>query len=584
MLKHEIDSEVLISATAGPNGLAHIRVELAGKLIVHDLVELRSAVDRKRCCNVIQKAIPALSEDEIEAQLLEIDPSSLPELGCGDAESWAEPIPVERQRLPEFPLDSLPAPLREWVGSVSYSTQTPVALPALLGIAACSGMVARRIEIETGRNGYCEPVNLYVATLMEPGTRKSDVFRLTFAPLDQLEKESVEAAKPEFFTAMAERRMLEAASKIAEKKASSGNAAARKRALKLAEELGRSPLPTLPRLWMDDTGAEAVENELARQGGRLIVRGVEGGLFEVLAGRYTNGAGNFDVFQKGHACDDLRVDRISRSVSVDRCCLTVAYAIQPEVVRGMAANKAFRGKGLIGRFLFGMPDSPLGNRLIETDPVPNSVAADYRLLTRRLWALGNAVGEKPQVLRIADEALLEWQSWKAEVETMLGDGGLLQGIRDWGGKLVGLSARLAAVFHLIATDHPKAWEVPVGPPAIRSAIEVARWSIPHAQAAIGLLAGETRLNRDLSFLFQWLRRRRLPDFSRRDFHQAARAQFDGEPERLRDALSEMIECGWIRRIAPSERSVGRPSERYAVHPSLWSDASKGRPPGTAPQD
>ncbi len=93
----------------------------------------------------------------------------------------------------------------------------------------------------------------------------------------------------------------------------------------------------MPKLLVDDATAEAVEMQLAAQDGRLICAGAEGGLFDVMAGRYSSGVGNLDCFLKGHAGDDLRVDRVIRgSIVVDRCCLTLAYAIQPEVIRGMA--------------------------------------------------------------------------------------------------------------------------------------------------------------------------------------------------------------------------------------------------------
>jgi len=131
-----------------------------------------------------------------------------------------------------------------------------------------------------------------------------------------------------------------------EKKAAGGCSESRQSAGSLATELSSEPVAALPKLLVDDATAEAVEMQLQAQGGRLITAGCEGGLFDVMAGRYSSGVGNLDAFLKGHAGDDLRVDRVTRgSIFVPRCCLTLAYAVQPEVIRGMADKPSFRCLG-----------------------------------------------------------------------------------------------------------------------------------------------------------------------------------------------------------------------------------------------
>ena len=65
----------------------------------------------------------------------------------------------------------------------------------------------------------------------------------------------------------------------------------------------------------------------------------------------------------GHSGDDLITDRVSRkSICVERPALTCAYAIQPQVVEGLAENTAFRGRGLLARFLYAAPQSWIGRR------------------------------------------------------------------------------------------------------------------------------------------------------------------------------------------------------------------------------
>jgi hypothetical protein len=47
-------------------------------------------------------------------------------------------------------------------------------------------------------------------------------------------------------------------------------------------------------------------------GGRMAIISAEGGLFDILAGRYSNGVPALDVWLKGHAGDPLRIDRKGR--------------------------------------------------------------------------------------------------------------------------------------------------------------------------------------------------------------------------------------------------------------------------------
>ena len=64
----------------------------------------------------------------------------------------------------------------------------------------------------------------------------------------------------------------------------------------------------------------------------------EGGLFETLAGRYSQGVLNIDVYLKGFSGDPLRIDRISRPPQyVPKPVLTLGLTVQPEVIRDIAA-------------------------------------------------------------------------------------------------------------------------------------------------------------------------------------------------------------------------------------------------------
>src|SRR6266487_2555221 len=131
------------------------------------------------------------------------------------------------------------------------------------------------------------------------------------------------------------------------------------------------------RLVADDITPEAAASLLADQGGRLAVLSAEGGIFATLAGRYS-GAPNLEVFLKGHAGDRLVVDRKGRdSEHIAQPALTLGLAVQPELLRDIAAMPGFRGRGLLARILYSLPATTVGRRRVGTPPPPESVVQTY---------------------------------------------------------------------------------------------------------------------------------------------------------------------------------------------------------------
>jgi len=489
---------------------------------------------------------------------------------------WTELISVEDPILPPFPVSAIPTPLGDWVEAVAEATQTPPDVAGLLGLAYVGAAAARNIEIEL-LPGYVEPINIYVAALLEPGNRKSAVFSFASAPLAQIEGELRAAAAPSIARMRAQRAIKETAQKTAVRNAAKGDLTAADDAQRLAEELALMAVTPDPQLIIDDTTAEAIEVALACQGGRIMLSGAEGGVFDIVAGRYSGGASNIDILLKGHQGDTLRVDRVIRGgLRVVRPCVSAAFALQPDVIKGLADKQSFRGRGLIGRFLFAVPKSPLGNRKIDTPPVPPCVKADYENLIRRVFDIKPISADVPHLLQLSPAARSRFRDWMADVEIMLGEWGRLELVKDWGGKLCGLTGRLIAILHLVSNNRPEPWLDPVDLKTVESAIELARWAIPHAEAAIGLMSRSDDALNDAAYILKWLRRLAKPTISRRQIHEHGRQRFDGARERLDRALEELVECGWLRPLLSDKPRVGRPSTQFEVHPNVWRDAMPSR--------
>ena len=160
-----------------------------------------------------------------------------------------------------------------------------------------------------------------------------------------------------------------------------------------------------------------------------------------------------DVFLQAHAGDPVRVDRGSRPpVDLQEPALSMGLSIQTSVLNEMAGKAAFRGRGLIGRFLFAVPADIVGRRTLETVPVSASVRAGYDQAIMALLDLPeqrNMLNGELFAIQLTPEAHADWKAFAREVETGMAEGGPLESLRDWAGKAAGAAGRIAGVFHCI---------------------------------------------------------------------------------------------------------------------------------------
>lgn len=497
-------------------------------------------------------------------------PSGSDEAAQAKSNEWPELNPFDVMDLPLFPVHVLPPVLRQWVEAESHATQTPPDLAALLAIAMVAGSIARRVCIEA-RPGWSEPANLFVSVLLEPGNRKSAVFSDAQRPLLEVQKELQQAARPSIARLKSERRQLEKKLAHLEKQAAEkNNAEAAQTALEIAEQLARTAEPTEPRLIVDDATSEKLGVMLAEQGGRLMSASPEGSVFDVMAGLYSkSGMPQFGVYLMGHSGDLLQVDRISRaSLTIERPALTCAYAIQPQVIDGLASNAAFRGRGLLARFLYAAPRSWLGDRIIAPPPVPEDIANAYENCLRRL-----AADESEAVLRLSPDASEAFLNWEQEIEGMLGEGGELESIRDWGAKLAGATLRMAGALHCAEWDRI----VAIAERTIQAGIEIARYLIPHAQQVLTLMSATNKpAEDDARYVLRWMNRHSKTEFTERDVHQHCKRRFPQVAD-LRLALTELEQRGFIRPVPVVQDGRGRPpSPKYEVNPAILVTPSRSQ--------
>jgi replicative DNA helicase len=496
--------------------------------------------------------------------------------GAGER-GWAPPIPFGASgEVPTFPIEVLPGGLGEYVAAVATATQTPPDLAGMLTLAVLATVAAGAVEIEP-RPGWREPLCLFVAVGMDAGTRKSSVFAALTRPVAEFERDQAAAALPGITESATLRRIAEQAAAAAEAAASKAPVdqaeAKQAEAIARAAEAARLVVPPVPRWLVDDATPEALAGLLATYG-RIALLSPEGDVFDQMAGRYNQAAGpNLGVYLKGHAGDLLKVDRRGRPPEyVERPCLTIGLAVQPEVLRGLASRPGFRGRGLLARFLYSLPASLVGHRQPGTPPVPQAVADRYALELQALAAslAAQTDDDGPAVLTIGQEAGELLLGFERDLEPRLAAGsGDLAHLAGWAAKLAGATCRLAGLLHL--AEHLRdGWAQPISPHTFAGAIRLAGYLVEHARAVFDLMGADPRVD-DARWLLDWITRTSLAQFSRRDAHVAApRGRFPKATD-LEPALRLLEEHGYLRRVDPEPsqdpRGRGRPaSPRFLVNP------------------
>lgn len=488
--------------------------------------------------------------------------------------SWEPPSEFDNFALPEFPLEALPPALADYVAELAKTHQVPISIPGDAALGAVSGAIARKVEIQIGDTHH-EQVNLWFATIAGSGERKR-VIRELEAPLHRAERELIRGIQPKIAEAKSALRIADERIRSLEKDAAKADDRGERESLTRSIARIQAELPVVPaepQLVADDATPEALGQIMGRQQERIILFSEEGGsFFGNVGGRYSQtGDGNLDLCLKAFDGGSVRVGRVHRStVTLDRPALTVVLTLQPSLLQKIGEHGEFRGRGLLARFLYSLPESLVGSRKYRNRPISAEARSAYEQAVGTLLDLPISDVDEIPKLRLEGEALSLWTQYHDDVEQAQADGGRLVHIRDWASKLSGKVARIAGVLHMVENrTHPEPWAVPISQATVAAAWALGEYYTAHALAAFELMNEEPN-SRCAKTLLRWILRRDEPTFSGRDCHQAHRRLGDGSAD-FKPYLRILESRGYIRRLAADSTAprAGRPSSpAFEVNPLI----------------
>ena len=493
---------------------------------------------------------------------------------------WEPFVPLQRPgALPPFPVTALPQWGTAMVAAVAEATQTPPDLPGVVYLGTLAAAAGGRAEVEVQPH-WREPLNIYAAPAMTPGSRKSAVFREMIAPLLDAERALQDKAQEAIRERSIDQQIAQEAAQKAVRAAASASSAeadkAKAEALAAAQVVNSITVPGWPRLVADDATPEALTSLLAshrRPDRRLVRRGRpvrhhERALQPERATpqprrlpqgtRRRSAASRPERTRTGtdrQARADHRGDHSAASLARHRPQAGPARPGSPR------------------RVLYSLPPDLVGFRRIDVDPVPDEVAGAYHTNLAAL-ALTLAEWTDPAVLMLTPAARTLLAGYQEEIEPRLrAVGGDLAEVRDWASKL-GAAVRIAGLLHL-GGNLTTGYACPIEAEAMTSAIELGRYFTAHAVSAFAQMGSDPLVDNALTVL-TWIERTQPRRFTRREAHMSlSRVKFKKVTD-LNPVLALLEDHGYLRREPPPDRAGIRAAHRR--RPTLCTRISAHRKP------
>jgi hypothetical protein len=239
-------------------------------------------------------------------------------------------------------------------------------------------------------------------------------------------------------------------------------------------------------------------------------------------------------------------------------------------------KQGFRGRGIIGRWFYSMPEDRSGFRTFDNPPLSPATKEQYTRIVQLLAAMQPPLDEfyqqEPWVLHFSPEANLLFWEFAGEIEYRQRPGEDLEDMKDWASKLHGFVARISALLHFCWTiEEMDAHDIPISGTIMKHALDIALYGIHHAKATFEEMGADETMNKARR-LVEWIKRMGCEDFTKRQAHMQLPHIFM-KSEDMDNPLKLLIDRGYIREHKPeATRTAGRkPGSRFEVNPRFWND-------------
>lgn len=500
-------------------------------------------------------------------------------------ELWSVPIPLP-DALPmvqAFDPDLLPHALRGWVMDIAHRMQCPPDFPAVAALVALSSLIGARAVIQPKAKDDWQVVpNLWGAVVGRPGVKKSPALSEALKPLSRLQTNEIDLWMAEHKEWALDAKVAEMACDFNEKRAKGISAKDPAAARLLLQPIEIPEEPIARRFIVNDATVEKL-GELMQQNewGILSYRDELYGLLTGLDKQGQEGSRAF-YLQSYDGNQGYTFDRIGRgTVHIPRVCLAMIGGIQPgriqEYVRG-AVSGGSADDGLLQRFgLTVWPD--ITSEFIHVDQWPDTPARQtaYAVFDR-LAELQPASDTEPVIWRFTPKAQAIFVEWLVPFEMEIRGDEMHPAMVSHLSKYRKLIPALALLFALI--DTPDSGGM-VGENELIRALSWGDYLKTHANRLYA--AAVIPETSSAASLISKIKGGKVSDsdgvimssFTPRQLAVKGWTGLDTS-EAIRKAADILVDYDWLRRdVIQSTDTMGRgrPSERYMINPSVFSNGA-----------
>lgn len=547
------------------SGLASIAGQLRHYGLEKDAIEATLIKENEKKCD------PPLDINEVKkiAESIASYPTT--------EESWEPIVPFNSFKLPTLDMSLIPEPLRQFCIDLSKQTETPIEMAVMTSLGIISGAASKLFEVQVF-GGWTEQLNLWTLTALDSGNRKTPVLNAAQEPIFKWEKRKHYEMKELIQQAEGKReidlmRLKALASQLRNQKASKAGkdpAQIEKDFQELRKNITTIPRP--PRLMVEDVTPEKLASLLFENDERVILASDEGGsILGNIGGRYSNGMENLDLILKCYSGSSYNYDRKSSPpIRLQSPLLALVLTPQPFILSGLFQNPAFRNRGFIPRFIFALPQSPVGYRSCDDYKMNGEIKSAYENVIHSILDIEPIRAPngsiKSTIISLSPEARELLRQFQRYVESLMQEGQEGEFIRDSLSKLPGNIVRIAGIFHILKNLDRLGNLPEMSSETMKDAASFGNFLIPHQKAAFQLLEEDSNYHLARRIL-AWINSQKILFFSVRECHLKLKNCFQNA-DQVRNALKVLQERGFVRNIPAESSVIGRPSQKYIVRPDL----------------
>lgn len=376
--------------------------------------------------------------------------------------------------------------------SVSNDYETDLGMGVIPFLVACSTVTQGKFSVCIPRSygEHQEPLCIFGITIAEASERKSAIHDLFMEPIWNIEEdlnqneEYVRNLNIKNANAKARLRVLR--NKYAYAPENGEDIESLEQSI--AEvEASIQDIPHPLKLAVQDVRATAFAREIERQPGtRLTIADGEGGSIEpILKERQLM---NFmvDGFNGGKA-SYLRETK--PSIDIKKAYISLSIMMQPEKLKRLTGKRQLWYEGIMARvlpvFIWNRAGLRLGQQILSDTEILSWYRKKIRILHDYPWQKDSHGDIIPYVLRFENESFACWDQWRRDLECRQAPYNATHIYKAWYGKMAGVTARIAALIHLMEINNPTAYSINLK--HMQVAISIVKIIEPHMQKLYSIL-------------------------------------------------------------------------------------------------